>query len=214
LHRLAWDCATGNGQAAQELARHFERVVATDASAEQIAQAAAHPSIDFRVEPAESSSLEDRSVDLLTVAQALHWFDFARFCGEAGRVAVAGGIVAVWCYGLARVDEDVDAAVGDFYEHTIGPYWPPERRMVESGYRELQFPWSEVSAPEFCIVQNWDLAGFLAYLGTWSAVRRYRADRGTDPVAALRGRLAAAWGAKALRRRISWPIALRVFRAV
>jgi SAM-dependent methyltransferase len=210
---LAWDCATGNGQAAVELARRFTRVFASDASAEQLRHAQRADNIEFRVEPAERASLADRSVDLVTVAQAYHWFDHAAFVAECGRVCAPGGLVAIWCYALARVSPAVDAVVGSLYRGEVGPYWPPERRLVETGYRELTFPWPEVRPPPFSMILTWTLAEFEGYLRTWSAVQRYLAARGADPVAALHPALAAAWSDEAAGpRRVEWPIALRAFR--
>lgn len=211
--RLAWDCATGSGQAAVELATRFERVVATDASAGQIEHAQPSANVDYRVEPAERSSLAAASADLVTVAQAYHWFEHAAFVAEFGRVARPGGVLAIWTYALARVSPDVDAVIESFYTGPIGPYWPPERRLVESGYHTLTFPWPEFDAPSFAISLEWTLAQLEDYLRTWSAVRRYMADRGNDPVAAMHERLAGAWGRDpAEPRTIEWPISLRAFR--
>lgn len=211
--RLAWDCATGSGQAAVELASRFERVFASDASAEQVRHARALPNIEYRVEPAEHSSLAERSVDLVTVAQAYHWFDHAAFLAECSRVSRPGAVLAVWTYALAQVDRAVDAVIAAFYEGPIGPYWPPERRLVESGYRELVFPRPDLAAPAFAIHLDWSLPQLEGYLGTWSAVRRYIEATGSDPVAEWHARLQEAWGAEpASARRVEWPIRLRAFR--
>ncbi|MGD9786339.1 MAG: class I SAM-dependent methyltransferase [Sulfuricellaceae bacterium] len=209
---LAWDAGTGSGQVAVELARLFERVVATDPSARQINNAEAHPKVEYRVEPAERSSLEDASVDLITVAQALHWFDFSAFYAEAERVLKPGGVLAAWCYGLFRTGSETDAVLDVFYSETVGPYWPPERRLIEEEYRTVPFPLPETVAPEFAMEAAWDLDDLLGYFGTWSAVQRYREERGSDPVAELRERLAAAWGSPEAKKTIKWPVHLRVGR--
>ncbi len=144
---LAWDCATGSGQAAQGLSAHFEKVIATDASAAQIDSAIPTANVHYRVASAESSGLPDHSVDLVTVAQALHWLDLERFYDEVRRVLKPGGLLAVWSYNLLRTDSAIDAQVDAFYSRTVGPYWPPERRWIENGYRDLPFPFPEMAPP-------------------------------------------------------------------
>jgi len=140
----AWDCATGSGQAALGLAPHFRRVVASDASAEQIRHAGPHPGIEYRVAPAEASGLADRSVDLVTVAQAAHWFDLPRFYAEVARVLKPGGVLALWGYGRMVLPGDMDAPFRRFYGETVGPYWPPERALIDDAYRSLDFPFAEI----------------------------------------------------------------------
>lgn len=211
-HDLAWDCATGNGQAAVALAAHFAQVVATDASAQQIAQAEVHPRVRYAVAPADASDLTDGSADLVTVAQALHWFDLERFYTEVGRVLRPGGVLAVWSYGLFECLPAVDAQVCHLYGEIVGSYWPMERQLVEDGYRSLPFPFEELSAPGFSMTAEWSLAQVRGYLNTWSAVQRYRRDRGEDPLAAIDVPLRAAWGDAPVRV-IRWPLHLRVGRA-
>lgn len=210
--QLAWDCGTGNGQGAVELAGHFERVVATDPSAGQIAQAVRCPNVDYRVEPAEQSTLEACSADLITVAQALHWFEFDRFYREAARVLKPGGILAAWCYGLFRVNHAVDRVVDRYYVDLVGPHWPPERRLIDEGYRTIPFPFGEVAAPGFHMEVEWDMDELLGYLGTWSAAQCYQDVHGTDPLERVVADLAEAWGSPQTEKRIQWPIHLRVGR--
>lgn len=206
-HDLAWDCGAGSGQASIALADHFQRVVASDASAAQIAQATPHPRIDYRVASAEHSSLDAASVDLLTVAQALHWFDLAAFHAEAQRVLKPDGLIAVWSYGVQHVEgEAVDALLQDFYHRVVGPYWPAERRHVENGYRELPFPFRPVAAPAFAMYADWTLAQLLGYLRSWSATARYLEAEGHDPVSDLEVQLRGCWGEPQRRRRILWPL--------
>lgn len=209
--RLAWDCATGNGQVALGLGRRFERVVASDASLPQVAHGEPHPRVVYLVERAESCSLPDACADLVTCAQALHWLDLARFYPEVKRVLAPGGVFAAWCYAHVSVDPAVDAVMRRFYGQVVGPYWPPERRIVEDGYRSLPFPFAAIQAPPFTLEARWDLARFLGYLGTWSATRRCLAARGTDPVQEIAGALAQAWGEERVRP-VRWPLSLRIGR--
>lgn len=209
---LAWDAGCGNGQATIELAARFARVIGTDPSAEQIAQAAPRPNVEYRVEPAENPSLAPQSADLVAVAQAFHWFDLDRFHAAVSRTLLPGGIIAVWTYGLSRTDAAVDVVFTRLYEEILGSYWPPERRHVESGYAELPFPYAPVQSPDFAMTCEWTLEAYLAYLRTWSATQRYIKTNGTDPVEAMRDDFARAWGEPSRSRIVRWPLALRVGR--
>jgi SAM-dependent methyltransferase len=209
---VAWDCATGSGQAALGLAAHFERVIATDASAAQLAAALPHPRVRYARAAAEASGLAPRSVELVTVAQALHWLDRPAFYAEARRVLVPGGVIAVWCYGLLELGAGLDEPIRAFYGRTVGPYWPPERALVDSGYRTVDFPFAELSLAPVAMEVDLTLAELGGYLGTWSAVLRYRSATGHDPVAPLLDRLTPAWGGAERRRTARWPLALRVGR--
>ncbi len=209
----AWDCATGTGQAAQGLVMHFQSVVASDASPEQLRAASPHPRIRYVVAQAEAAPLASRSVGTVTVAQALHWLDLPRFYAEARRILRPGGLVVVWTYGNLRVDGGaVDEILRDFYARVIGPYWAPERRWVETGYRTLRFPFDELAMEPPEMSAEWNLAQLLGYVGTWSAVARCREVTGSDPLAGLAEGLKEAWGASGDVRRIHWPIGLRAGR--
>ena len=211
-HDSAWDCATGSGQAAQGLTPHFRRVVATDASAEQIRHAAPHPDIDYRVAPAEASGLADHSIDLVTVAQAAHWFDLPRFYAEIARVLKPGSVIALWGYGRMVLPGEFDAPFQRFYEETVGPYWPPERALIDDAYKRLPFPFDEIAAPPFAIHVEWTLPRLVAYLSTWSAVKRYQDTQGHDPLPALAAELGPLWGTPDAALFLSWPLFLRVGR--
>lgn len=211
-HELVWDCATGNGQAAVGLAEFFDTVIATDASAAQIAAARPHARVRYETAPAEHAPLEARSADLITVGQALHWFEFPAFYAEAARVLKPGGVLAAWSYGLMQVSPAVDAVVWRLYEPITGAYWPPERRYVEEQYRTVPFPLDEIAAPSFAMQAQWTLEQMLGYLGTWSAVQRYRKERGDDPLRMIADELAAAWGNADVVRRVVWPLYMRVGR--
>ena len=203
---LAWDAGCGNGQAAREWAGRFESVFATDPSAAQVAGAVALPKVRYAVEPAESCSLPDAAADLVSVAQALHWFDFPRFFAEVRRVLRPGGVFAAWSYGLMRIDPAVDAVVHGFEHGMVGPYWPPERRHVDAGYATIDFPFARLELPPFAMTLDWTADQALAYLGTWSAVQRHDAATGGDAIAALRPALREAWGDPARPRRVEWPL--------
>lgn len=207
---LAWDCATGNGQVAISLAAHFDAVVASDASEQQIAEAIAHPGVSYSVAPAESSGLDAESCNLITVGQALHWFDQPAFAREASRVAAPNGVIAAWCYELCSVSADCDAIVEGLYEGILSGFWPDERRHIEEGYRTLELPGSAIAAPAFAMSADWTVDDMLGYLRTWSAVKRYAAQHGEDPVAKVAMLLSEAWGREA--RRVSWPLKIRACR--
>ena len=210
LHDVAWDCATGTGQAALGLADHFGTVFASDASGGQVRSAARHERVRYLVALAEAVPLRPRSVDLVTVAQALHWLELPEFYAEARRVLRPSGLLVVWTYGRQRVDGGaVDDVLNDFYDRVVGSYWPPERRWVETGYRTLQFPFEEIRIAAPPMAAEWSLAQLLGYIGTWSAVARCREVTGVDPLVKLAGRLAAVWGGASASRRIEWPLSVR-----
>jgi SAM-dependent methyltransferase len=160
---------------------------------------------------AEESGIESGSLDLVTVAQALHWFNLDDFYREVGRVLKPSGVLAVWTYGVLHVDDaQADSLVQEFYYDTVGPYWPPERRFVEEGYRGLAFPFTDLSSPPFNMEVSWERAHLLGYMRTWSATGRYVDERHVDPVAQLEERLAQVWPDAHARRKVTWPLALRV----
>lgn len=208
-HERAWDCGTGNGQAAVALTRHYAAVVATDASAQQIDRAFSHPQVEYRTAPAERSGLDQRSVDVVTVAQAAHWFDLPAFYSEAQRVVKPGGAIVLWCYGFCRVTPEVDVVLNAFYTGETDAYWPPERRLVDASYRTLPFPFPELAVPTMHMKQNWNLSQLLAYLRTWSGVQRFIKQTGRDPIPALEAELSNAWGPPDAIRAVVWPLHFR-----
>ena len=211
-HDQVWDCATGTGQSAVMLAKHFKRVIATDASREQIDNASLHQNVDYRVASAEHSGIDHNSIDLIAVSQALHWFDIDAFASEANRVLRKNGVLAAWTYNLLSVHPSVDALVSDLYQTTLGPYWPKERLIVEREYRDIQFDFDVLKAPAFVMTARWDLSQLLGYLNTWSATRRYEGAKGVNPVAQISDQLACAWGDHALKRVVSWPLTIKIWR--
>ena len=209
--RLAWDCATGNGQAAALLAGYFERVVGTDASPTQLRAASRGPRVAYLAALAEATPLADRRVDLVTVAQALHWLELPRFFAEIDRVAAPGAALAVWGYARLRTFPAIDKLIDRFHDETVGPYWPTERKLVEEGYRSFALPIAEVPPPPLAIEASLTLPELCGYLRTWSAVGKYQRVHGSDPVAMLEPELAACWG-EAASRRIEWPLFVRAGR--
>jgi SAM-dependent methyltransferase len=204
----AWDAGTGNGQAAVALATHFDAVVGTDPSAEQVARARPHRRVTYAVATAEACGLAPASCDLVTAAQALHWFDVPCFWDEARRVLRPRGVVAVWCYERLRTAPAVQRVVDALYAD-VEPFWPPERALVERGYADVPFPFAPLAFDAPPMTARWTCDALLDYARTWSAVRRAAAARGVDPVDAIAERLRAAWGT-AERRTVRWPLAVRV----
>jgi ubiquinone/menaquinone biosynthesis C-methylase UbiE len=208
-----WDCACGNGQATLDLAVRFHKILATDASREQIGSASTRPNVHYSVALAEQSGLPDKSVGLVTVAQALHWFDFDRFFAEVKRVLIPGGVLAAWAYGINQVEgNEVNQRVQHFYSNIVGPFWPPERELVEKGYRTIPFPFAELTPPEFRMETRWTLEQLLGYFSTWSATNRFAKSTGRNPVPALAEELKALWPDATSTRLITWPLTLRAGR--
>jgi SAM-dependent methyltransferase len=209
-HKVALDCGTGNGQAATGLARRFEKVIATDPSAEQIKNAMQDPRIEYRVAPASESGLPTRSVNLVTAAQSLHWFDTEKFFSEVKRVLVADGAVAVWGYGDPLLEAGaLQDTLHEFNRGLLEPYWAPERQLLLDGYRTIPFPFAEVAAPNLELRMNWSLPELAGYLRTWSATANYVGEHRTDPVSKVEKDLAAHWGDPRAERLIRWPVYIR-----
>lgn len=206
-----WDCATGNGQAAVALAEYFDEVIATDASPQQLAHATPHEKVSYAVAQAEASGISSGSVDLVTVAQALHWFDLDDFYREVNRVLVRGGAIAVWGYADPVMDDpELERIVHAFNRGTIEKYWTANRDLLLDCYRTLPFPFRELPTSNFRLEKRWTLAQLAGYFRTWSATNRYIDENGTDPVIAVEAQLAEKWGAPGAERLITWPLYLRV----
>lgn len=211
-----WDCATGNGQAASALGRHVRAVIASDQSAAQLARRTRAPRVHYIQAFAEAAPLRAASIDLVTVAQALHWFDFEAFYAEVDRVLKPGGLFAAWTYSFSavadRFEAEIEAAIHWFYRDIVGPYWPPERRWVDEQYVTIPFPFEPVATPVFTIPVAWNLRAMLGYVESWSAVQRYKDDTGRDPMPLLAERVAPAWGEAGRVRHFEWPLAVRLGR--
>ncbi|GAB1262850.1 class I SAM-dependent methyltransferase [Aurantivibrio plasticivorans] len=207
---LVWDCGCGNGQASIALADHFDRVFATDISDNQIAHATSRPNITYRVSPAEHVALHDSSVDLVTVAQAIHWFDHSRFFAEVSRVLKPGGVLAAWGYQLLHTGTALDDIVAEFHSQVIGPYWPKGRELLDEGYTKIPLPYPREKTPAFSMEKQWHFDHLIGYLNTWSAVKSYEADTGRNPVSLYSDRFLQAWGAPESEKPVSWPLILYV----
>ena len=210
---LVWDAGCGNGQAAHALAAYFEQVYASDPSAEQIAAAERVANIRYVVEPAERCSLEDACADLVTVAQAMHWFDVPRFQAEARRVLKPGGVFAAWTYAQSRVTPTVDVAFDRLHNELLEAWWPDGRQHVIASYRTLPFAFERYAdVPAFAMRCDWTLPRYLAYLRSWSACQRCLRATGIDAVALILAELSAAWGDPQTLRAVTWPLTLHVGR--
>ena len=209
----AWDSATGNGQAAIGLARHFAAVEATDASEQQVAHAIAAPGVRYSVQPAESTTFAPASFDAVCVAQALHWFDLERFYAEVRRVLKPGGVIAVWGYGWTRVSPQVDRALERQLLAKIKPYWPAQNALLIAGYKTVPFPFEPIEAPPLAIEVRWTLTQLLTYAETWTATRRYVAEHGRGILDDTANALAAVWG-ESEERLATMDLAMRCGRHV
>lgn len=204
----AWDSGTGNGQVAAVLAAYFTQVYATDISEQQIAQAPKRPNIIYKTAAAENSGFADASFDLITVAQAIHWFRFDDFYLEAKRVLKPGGIIAVIGYGLMYIDKETDAIIQHLYSQTLGGSWDAERRYLDEGYQTIPFPFTEITAPAFTMTMEWNVQQLLGYLQTWSAVKHYEKRTGINPVDKIAPQVIAMW--KEDLKTVSFPLLVRV----
>jgi len=209
---LAVDVGCGNGQLTVPLAAHFDRVIGLDPGEEQIAHAAAHPRIAYGCAHAERLPVASHRADLVTVAQAAHWFDLPRFYGEVRRTAASGGVVALVSYGVLRLEDELGDRFTRFYAQEIGPYWPAERKHVDNGYADMPFRFETITAPRLEIRKAWTLDELLGYISTWSAVRSVREASREDILMRFAEDLALLWGDPAHRREVRWPINMRVGR--
>ncbi|MFL6301516.1 MAG: class I SAM-dependent methyltransferase [Terriglobales bacterium] len=210
---LAWDCATGSGQAALGLAKRFDRVIATDISAEQIANAKLHKGVEYRVAPAERSGLPNSSVDAVTITQALHWLDMPRFYDEVRRVAKPGAVFVATVYSDPVLgDAAADRILHNYNKMIVGPYWPPERKIVDEAYAHIEFPFEELATPELKMEREWSLSELAGYLRSWSATNRYVKQNGIDPVIQFEAEMSRVWGDASEKRPLHWPFTIRAGR--
>lgn len=205
---IAWDCGTGNGQVASVLAGRFGKVYATDISKEQLSHAIQKRNIIYLNERSEQTSIPPHSVDLVTCAQALHWFDFDKFFTEVRRVAKANALVAAWTYNLLTISKEVDEVIAELYTNITGPYWNPQRKYIDENYTTIPFYFKKMKTPEFQIVKEISLKQLIGYLRTWSGVTNYIKVNNNDPLAIIEDSLTKAWGTNELRK-VSWPVYVR-----
>lgn len=210
-HDTAWDCATGSGQAAIPLARYFKTVIATDMNQPQLDEAPKIGNISYYHCTAEKTHIPNDSVDLITVAQALHWFDFTRFYVEVKRVLKPEGVIAAWSYSLGKLNPDLDKIIGKLYHDILGNmYWPKERRYIEEEYKTIPFPFKKLEHPDFTIEKELDFDQLLGYLATWSAVKEYQKRNQVNPLDLIIDELENAWGDPERKLIMHWPIHLLV----
>ena len=208
---VAWDAGCGSGQFSSVLGERFDQVFATDASAEQIARAVPHPHVKYAVATADGVDLLASSVDLVTVAQAAHWFDLPPFYAEVRRVARPRGVIALFAYGITIMEPPVGPVIDDFYSRVLGAWWPRERRHTENGYRDFEFPFDEVIPPKIDMAVDWSVDQLVGYVGTWSGVRAITAAEGERPLQEFSLNVRAVWGSTPTRR-VRWPLGMRVGR--
>ena len=204
----AWDAGCGNGQLSLLLAQHMKHVLATDASKNQIIKATLLPNIEYVVSPAEICPLKDKSVSLVTVAQAAHWFDLPAFYKEVRRVLKPGGILALISYGNCTISPDIDNSVHRIYEDLFGKYWPPERKLVEDGYRDILFDFNVLPVETFEMKELWSFEQFLGYIKTWSAFHLYTQDQKLESLISALQNLEDAWSDT--KHWVRWPLTLKV----
>jgi ubiquinone/menaquinone biosynthesis C-methylase UbiE len=209
-HNQAWDCGTGNGQAAIELTKYFERVIATDASKEQIEHAQLHPKIIYRVESSEKVSLENSSIDLVTVAVAVHWFEFEKFYSEVKRVLKPEGIIAVWAYHIFDITPEINAVIEKFYYNVLDGFWPERFQYLDKKYQTLPFPFEEITPPKFKMITEWNLNQVAGFLSSWSGTKNYLQAKGYHPLNEIWDDLKNEWGSENIKREIHWPLHLRI----
>ncbi|HSY77938.1 MAG TPA: class I SAM-dependent methyltransferase [Bacteroidia bacterium] len=209
-HNLAWDCGTGNGQSAIGLSEFYDSVIATDPSEEQIKNAIANGKVIYRVEKAEDNSLQSNSVDIITIANALHWFNFDAFYKEVRRVLKSNGIIAAWAYALPIISPEIDSIAKQFHDDTLGTCWLPPNRMVEKGYTTIPFPFEQIVIPSFRIEKTMNLQDLIGYFNTWSATQRFIQEKKFNPTEKLEKDIRKVWGNIELEKKLTWNLILKI----
>jgi ubiquinone/menaquinone biosynthesis C-methylase UbiE len=212
-HDIAWDCGTGNGQAAIDLASFYSKVIATDPSEQQIKNAIPNEGVQYIVEKAENNSIVTKSVNLITIANALHWFDFEIFYKEVNRVLKKNGVIAAWAYGLPFISAKTDKIIKHYHDHTLSDYWLPENRLVEKEYVTIPFPFKEIKSPVFSYEKKMNLDDVIGYLNTWSATQRFIMENNFNPTEKLMNELLPFWKDKE-EKIVTWKLILKAGRII
>jgi len=213
-NKCAWDCGTGTGQVALRLVEHFDQVIASDVSNEQIKRAKRHEKIIYRVFPAEQTCFHDSSIDLVTVAQALHWFNINGFYKEVRRILKKEGVISVWTYKVPRINKNIDKILDFFCKDIVGDYWPPEYLFVDEGYKSIPFPFEKVNIPPIKMISHWSFSHLIGFISSWSAVQLYKNKIGKDPIRIIIKDLSLLWNDKGVKHEINWPLKVLVGRNV
>jgi len=210
-HKLAWDCGTGNGQSAIKLTDYYETVYATDPSQEQIKNAIPHDRIVYKVENAENPrSIKDNSVDLITVAQALHWFNLEKFYTQVKRVLKTNGVIAVWAYGIPTMSKELDLIIRDFHKNIVGEFWLPENRLIDKEYSTIPFPFIDIKTQVFFIKKQVSLSETLGHIRSWSATQKYIDKYNKNPMEQLSQKLQEHWQNTETEKEMTWRLILKV----
>lgn len=204
-----WDVGTGNGQMVKGMADGFRSIVATDISAAQLSQAPLFDHVHYSVQAAEQTNFQKGAINLITIAQAIHWFDFDRFYQEVRRVSANDAIIAVIGYSRPKLQAELDQLLDEFYTLTVGPYWDKERHYIDEGYKTIPFPFTELERPDFSMYYEWHLAHLIGYLSTWSAVKHYKTQTGKDPLTEFKFKLESVVDPKAVLK-VEFPLLLRI----
>ncbi|WP_373524424.1 class I SAM-dependent methyltransferase [Aquiflexum sp.] len=205
----AWDCATGNGQVAGHLSNYFKKVEATDISEKQLENAITRPNVYYSKQSAENTIFPDQHFDLITVGQAIHWFDFKGFYKEVNRTGKKDSLLLVLGYGKLSAAPELDGVIDELYRDILEPYWEPERKYIDEKYLTIPFPFKEIKTPEFKNSINWKIDQLIGYLNTWSAVKKYIQLNVQNPVNLVSEKLKVCWGSE-VERKIEFPLLVRL----
>jgi ubiquinone/menaquinone biosynthesis C-methylase UbiE len=210
---LVWDCGTGNGQSAIALSHYFKKVIASDINQPQLDQAIKKDNIHYCCFSAENAALSDSIVDMITVAQALHWLDLEIFYQEVKRVSHQTSFIAAWCYSLGTFQKEVDEIIQKLYADILGDqYWPKERQYIDKKYQTIYFPFQRIQTPTFMMTKHVNLMELIGYLNTWSAIKEYQRLNHSNPIHLVMDDLKESWGDPIKKQEIGWPIHLLLGR--